>query len=258
MRKWPQKWAFIDIGLLGGGLLLSIAYWLYSKNLLPETSPLRDLWLNISTDLLVVWLTTRIIDNSIQSRERRRNNRILIVRNLNLIRSLSQDLFPYFDDWRIRDINRETKWSEEVLFSKLKGYLAYDEQQDVLSALSTAKTIAESATNFMKSSDQREDLWVQIENDNFDYYKLKWLKEPYRMNNILRTKDANNFIETMISQFQKEQSNLPQNLAPKIQVYLTTVRDMATIHSQIDDEIIELDDRIKKATLNILKETEPD
>lgn len=262
IKEWTQRWAFIDAALLGGGLILSLVYFFYS-NLLPERSPLRDLWLNISTDLLVVWLSVRIIDNRIKGREKRAGIRVMIGQNLNYLLKLAQDLRPKFYDWQIRDLKRETDWSAER-FEKRKEYLDNDEREDVWTAISTAQTLVEPAQRFVNAQLKFEEVETDIRRSEFHYYDSKWFDDVSRLRGTLQTtatlstEDVNGDLSDIMSAFQQEQSQVPQGLVPVVQSFFAAITDMVTLRIKIEVKIKELEEKVLKARNNIFAETEPD
>lgn len=113
MRPYFRKWFIIDLLTLFLGLGLTIAYVIF-RHYYPDTkSNWFDIWPNISTELLGVWLSVRIIDAVIQSNNQKNNNRREIVRNIRYFTDYVEELEPNFDSWTIRTLVRE-----KIMFSK--------------------------------------------------------------------------------------------------------------------------------------------
>ncbi len=130
LSTWWRELAGIDLIALGLGFVLTIGFILYKNAFPDQKSPWLDLWPNISTDFLGVWVSVRLIDALIQKRERYHSIRREIISNLNYIRSESLKLLPKIYDFSVKTLAAELMFSQER-FPKRKKYLDGGEQRAI-------------------------------------------------------------------------------------------------------------------------------
>lgn len=143
IKSWWKNWGLIDLLALGLGLLLCIAYVAYLR---AEgfQRPLLDLWPNIATEIVGVWVSVRIIDALIGRREERSRVRDAVVSNLNFMMSICQDLPLHFYDWRLNDLSNELMWFEEKRAAQrklLKKHFTNEERSGIDAVIKQVKDV---------------------------------------------------------------------------------------------------------------------
>ena len=113
MKRWWRDWAKIDLLGLGLGLGLCVAYYLRETADGGWGDPMADLWPNIATEILGVWLSVRIIGTIIDLRQRRSNMRNTLAGNMNHLMGICSRLSPHFDSFAIVDLRNELLWFGE-------------------------------------------------------------------------------------------------------------------------------------------------
>jgi hypothetical protein len=78
--NWVRHWSIIDLVGLGIGFLLIILFML--KTVSFNNARIDDIWSNLATEIIGVWLSVRIIDSVIQRRNKKNRTRLQILRNL--------------------------------------------------------------------------------------------------------------------------------------------------------------------------------
>lgn len=133
IKRWWKNWGLIDLVALGLGLFLCVAFVAYLRGE-GYQRPLLDLWPNIATEILGVWVSVRIVDVLIGRREERSRVRDNVVGNLNFMMSICQDLPLHFDNWRLNDLSNEVMWFEEKRAAQeklLMKHLTNEERRSV-------------------------------------------------------------------------------------------------------------------------------
>jgi len=149
-RSWIRNWFLIDILALGTGAT-STAPYIFFADQLPDTyTSFKDIWSNLGTEILGVWISVRVIDALIRAREERHRVRNNIAGNLNFMMEICQDIPPHFDSWRINDIGNELMWFNEkrtaTIGSKQMGKFFSSEERaeidEVLNRVTAVDTFA--------------------------------------------------------------------------------------------------------------------
>ena len=112
MKKWLRKLNVIDFLALGIGICLTIAYILY-KDVFNQNSPWLDIWPNISTEIIGIWVSIRVIDGLIDAREKKRSMREAIIGGFNYFVDNAKQLKPEYYDWKVQILPYELKWFQK-------------------------------------------------------------------------------------------------------------------------------------------------
>ncbi len=147
MRRWFREWALIDLVTFGVGVALIVGFAAYGRYIFQPESGWYDLWPNIATEVIGVWLSVRFIDALIRRRETYHGVRRTIVGNLNYMVRTAQSVLPAFYQWSIRDLGNEVSWFIEKL-PKRKRYLTETEIGLVQRAATKSKYIYEEAERY--------------------------------------------------------------------------------------------------------------
>src|SRR5215207_7433487 len=107
LKKWWGKWGKADILTLGVGIGAAYGYIAYFTNPEDIRSAWLNLWPNIATEILGVWLSVRIIGAILDNRQERRNVRNALAANLNYLLSICQRLAPTFYTFNLIDLQNE-------------------------------------------------------------------------------------------------------------------------------------------------------
>jgi hypothetical protein len=119
MRRWWQNWGIIDLLGLGLGLGLSLSYTLvyYSFN---QRTPFANLWPNLATEILGVWLSVRIIDQLIQRRESFHSSRQNLLGDISVFVETLYGFFPSPEAWKLHRLDSLLGWVEESRQQRLR------------------------------------------------------------------------------------------------------------------------------------------
>lgn len=161
MKKWFSRIKSLDIRVdlftLLLGLLLIWGYINYGGILFVKDSPILNIWANIATDLIGVWLTVRIVESLLQAREKFHSIRRTTVSNLRYFLRIAQEITPEFYEWRINSLQNELRWFEEKL-PKRKKYLYRDEYDDIVKTIGSGRKLLQNVQSYMEIQHRLEDL----------------------------------------------------------------------------------------------------
>lgn len=270
LRKWWREWGLIDLIALGTGFCLTVGYALYRSSHSTADTPILDLWPNIATEIVGVWLSVRIIDAMINRRTSRHNNRQGIVRNMIYFLEIAQTIVPYFDDWKLRNLQNELSWFEERL-PKRQKYLSEDELLDVRRAISLGKEVQSKALRYQELKRSIEDshqliqsvLNIREKSDDTPriyLYELGWfeaLEQEYRKFTS-RHEFNREKIDQVVANFQQSVQALPPELTPHFENYLTFVQNTVALRSEFDEQVLKLENQVLRVKDNIFEESDPD
>jgi hypothetical protein len=118
LRRWWRKWGWVDILTLGGGGALALGY--FGSRTGSWHDPVQDLWPNIATEVLGVWLSVRLIGGLIERRQRRIAVRDTLAGNGNYLMAVCQRIPPRFYDYELLSLRNELQWFREKKALKAK------------------------------------------------------------------------------------------------------------------------------------------
>lgn len=178
MKKWMQTWALVD-GLLVIGLIMTITYLFFSRMLLPERSPVLDLWLNISTELIFTWLIVRIIERLTQLRETRTRNRLGASNDITNLYSMSKNLSPSFYDFNLNDLKNQLRRFKEN-FHYSEKYFNENQKSALSHTIASEEKLVENAQVYVDLSKEEKDLFIDITDAiNMVNEKRRAIKEAF-------------------------------------------------------------------------------
>jgi hypothetical protein len=122
-RLLTPRWLDLLLVLALASLGLYVQY--YDR--IDQTSPLANLWPNVTTDLFFIWLAARVVDGVISLRQRREAVVRGIRGNINYIGKIAADLLPDVYAWRLKDLQDEFRWFGLTVERQSK-YLRADEK----------------------------------------------------------------------------------------------------------------------------------
>ena len=106
LSRWWKRWGLVDILCLVGGVVFSGAYLVWSDRS-GLIQPVLDLWPNIATEILGVWLSVRIIESFISGREERRKVRDRLTGNLNFMLTICRRITRDFHRGNLTNLQSE-------------------------------------------------------------------------------------------------------------------------------------------------------
>lgn len=146
LTNWWHKWGLVDVLTLGGGVAATVGYIAFLTGPEDIRSALLNLWPNIATEILGVWLSVRIIGSIIDNRQERRNARHALAGNLNFLLGICQRLAPRFYSFHLIDLQNEIMFYTDRKRLKspgLKKYFSRQEREVTDKAFGHAQTILE-------------------------------------------------------------------------------------------------------------------
>ncbi|HUW95514.1 MAG TPA: hypothetical protein VMW58_06980 [Anaerolineae bacterium] len=161
MRTWWGEWGYIDVIGLGVGALLVWGFVVYRHAHPASRSAYLDLWPNIATEIIGVWISVRLIDAIIRSRERRHGVRRELVFNLNFLRSKAEQLLPHIDSYLVQTLRQELVFARERM-PKRNRYLESGEVQTIAGVLSTLEGLVGAADEYGYARRRAEICWTAI------------------------------------------------------------------------------------------------
>ena len=121
LKKWFFRWSFIDIPVFGIGLGLMIYYMNGLEGVESEAIFMESIVPNIGTELLGVWLSVRIIESVLRTRQKRSRLRAQLIDNMNYLVTLIRSIAPHFEQQTIDHLSSELKWFEEMKHYRVSG-----------------------------------------------------------------------------------------------------------------------------------------
>ncbi|WKZ41076.1 MAG: hypothetical protein QY328_03370 [Anaerolineales bacterium] len=150
LKKWWEEWAKLDFIILGFGILLVSGYVFYRQENPGLESPLMDVWSNIATDFVIIWLSVRLVDTFLQSREKHHAIRREIVYNLNFFRVQIRELVPKFYPRNLSNLKQELMWGEERL-PKRVNHLTPSENEKIIYIFSKLNQLIQTGDELLQS-----------------------------------------------------------------------------------------------------------
>jgi hypothetical protein len=126
--RYPKYQRYLDaFGALS--VLSAIAYWLLPAARRPEEH-LDGLWGNLSSEMIGIWLSVRLIDLIIRSHESATKARVRVVRNLRYVERLLHGVLDFRRPFDLNHLFRELDWINSRMPSR-RRHLKEDEKRDV-------------------------------------------------------------------------------------------------------------------------------
>jgi hypothetical protein len=161
IRHWQRDWAIVDLIAFGIGAVLTVGFVVYRQQHLKDTSPFIDLWPNIATEVIGIWLSVRLIDGLISRRERRDGVRRFLISNLNYLRERAGELLPRVYDFNVNKLENEYLWAQERLARRLR-YLDESEKVDLQNVYAQLKSVLAECTSHLEFEVKVNELDVKL------------------------------------------------------------------------------------------------
>ncbi len=136
--RYPRYLLALDaFGMVG--LLSALAFGLLPQHMRPAAH-IDDLWGNVSSEFVGIWVAVRLIDFIIKRNEASTKGRVRTVRGMRYIEQLFFRFHRYPGPHELKNLQREYRWNEARL-SKRKQHLSRDEIADVDSFYACAEQL---------------------------------------------------------------------------------------------------------------------
>ena len=183
-QKWFYRWSFIDLPTIGVGLIIIYYYINTHINNGLETALVESIIPNLATELFGVWLSVRIIETVLRTRQKRSQLRSQLVENMNYLVTLIRGIAPHFEQQTIDHLSSELKWFEEMKDYRISGIS--EETTGLINDVTNH--YANAAKEALKINPLREeinDLFL-LNPELLDDTNLKELHDVYRRQNYTR------------------------------------------------------------------------
>ena len=121
LKKWFFRWSFIDLPTIGFGIILMFLYINTRSDASLDNVFFDSLVPNLATELFGVWLSVRIIESVLRTRQKRSQLRSQLVDNMNYLVTLIRSIAPHFEQQTIDHLSSELKWFEEMKDYRISG-----------------------------------------------------------------------------------------------------------------------------------------
>lgn len=248
MRVWPVRGRrfiiLIDILALGIGGLLCAAYVAHRPG-----DALENLWPNLGTELLGVWISIRVIESLLRKSDERSGIRNTLVGNLAYMLRIAQQLLPDLYHFNINDFRHEVKWFAEVRRAR-ERHLSKDEKADIASTFEAAAALLRSV-EALSTSDKRAQLafeqagfadpLVNAWRDRYNEFRRSWE----------RTDEVHQFVQIARSQLPVGHS--PEQVSTLLSL-LDAIDVPATEAFRVRSDVSAFEAAANKARTNVLEE----
>jgi hypothetical protein len=245
-KNWLRDWAIFDILFpIGAGLL---AYFVRTAN--------DGFWLNLSTELIGVYISIRFIDWLIGRRETRHYRRRDLAGNLFWFFEVAEKLSPYYDEWRIKDLEKEIQAFDE-LWEERKRLLDREEIALVETVRENRKEIVSLAIKYVEDDKKVEkirDKFYEAENVFPEW--LRELEDNYRDYHRTSIWQINliPFIEKAEGAMRTENEVSTDNLA-YIKKYIESIKRVVQNRENYENEVRTHGQLVREVKLNIEQES---
>ncbi len=184
LRKWFVRWSFIDIPTIGVGLVIMYFYFNANYEAGLEAVFVDSIFPNLATELFGVWLSVRIIETVLRTRQKRSQLRSQLVENMNYLVTLIRGIAPHFEQQTIDHLSAELRWFEEMKDYRISGI----SEKTTGLINDVTKHYSKAATEALKINPLREeinDLFV-FNPELLDDINMKELHDVYRRQNYTR------------------------------------------------------------------------
>ncbi len=183
-QKWFYRWSFIDLPTIGVGLIILFYYINAHSSSGMETALVESIFPNLATELFGVWLSVRIIESVLRTRQKRSQLRSQLVENMNYLVTLIRGIAPHFEQQTIDHLSSELKWFEEMKDYRISGI----SEKTTGLINDVTKHYSRAATEASKINPLREeinDLFV-FNPELLEDINMKELHDVYRRQNYTR------------------------------------------------------------------------
>jgi len=128
-RRYKKYHFFLDLfGLVG--LVSAVFYYYYGHATALKHQELYNLWGNLATDMLGIWVSVRIIDFIIRRQEQQQATRINVVKNMRFLRNEVRRTIEFSGNLELDSLKEELRWAKGIL-DRRKPFFRRDEISDL-------------------------------------------------------------------------------------------------------------------------------
>lgn len=230
-KRWLRNWAVFDLTLWP--IAVALAYFMKDAD--------NGFWLNLSTELLGVYISIRFIEVLINKNQRVHEDRREIVSNVNWYFEQAEKIPPYFDDYRIKDLETEIKYFA-LRWEERKKLLDVDEQQSIDEIRKSRDEIVAKAVQYIEWRRKLRDLDRELENllrDRRTQLPTWWVELRDSFSEYQRTTVYTHEIYTAIKKAEDGLINIDITLdvKKKLTEYITTLRNLANKREEYEREV---------------------
>jgi hypothetical protein len=165
--------------------LISLGLYVQYYDRLDQNTPLANLWPNVTTDLLFVWLAARAIDAVISLRQRREAVVRGIRGNINYMGKIASTLLPEVYEWRIKDLQDEYRWFGLTL-ERQGRYLRADEKARAATVSNQVPAMVADAQQIRSVRREAQRLWEELESSWPEAAKPRSVRDIPQLAKVLR------------------------------------------------------------------------
>jgi len=161
VERWWKEKAKIDLSCLGGGLLLVVGYFVYFEKNPTSQTALKDIWPNIASNILGIWISVRLIESLINQRNIYHSKRRKLISDLNSFKFLSQFIQMSTNEKDFLQFRIEFENFSEYL-PKWKTFLTDKESMYLDDCVSIGNQLLQIINNFLICIQVPEDIFNKI------------------------------------------------------------------------------------------------
>jgi len=155
LRIWWSEWGHVEIIGFGVGALLVWSFVACRHTHAALDAPYLGLWPNIAPEITGVWISVRLMDAIIRSRERSHDARRELVFNLDFLRPKAEQLLPHIESQLVHTLRRELFFARERM-PKGNHYLQSGEVKRIAGLLSTLESLVGAADEYRHAGQTAE------------------------------------------------------------------------------------------------------
>jgi hypothetical protein len=155
LRKWFSTYLIIDLIGLGIGGGFALLYVLASFKIV--NTNLKDIWANLSTEIIGVWLSVRIIDKVLERRTKKHRARLYLIDNLYKFLNTAQKILKWEKPKRtdVDELIAFKKWYD-LRWEKRKPFFYGSELKKIQNVMKLQQPVI----------DMAEDLFIAYQTDS--------------------------------------------------------------------------------------------
>ncbi len=238
-QKWFYRWSFIDLPTIGVGLIILFYYINAQSRAGLETAFVDSIFPNLATELFGVWLSVRIIESVLRTRQKRSQLRSQLVENMNYLVTLIRGIAPHFEQQTIDHLSAELRWFEEMKDYRISGISEKTTSliNDVTKHYAKA---AREASKINPLRDEINDLFV-FNPELLEDTNMKALHDVYRRQNYTRiiVKRIDSRLRRYTERTGDDVSEKAQAVVGKIEEYSNILKVYVAITLEAEAAVLE-------------------